>query len=302
MIPWIQVYSNLIKHPKMSALADELKITCKDASINAVTAGMMVSLWLWAAQNATDGDLSKCSARAIAEAAEYKKSATNFVAALKKVGWLDADMKLHDWDEYATLLIACDEQQREKTRKRVQRHRERKKAQGNADCNDRCNVTVTPCNASTTPYHTLPYQVISGGGGDIRACAREASADDLQKIGLLPGEQWGITAQIVSQILELGKKLFATYAPSSTCTALDYKKIFEHVAWWDPAGGTRTFNCTTAELLEYAFETAWKAAKPGNWGYIDGVMGRCNARGIQTAQQAREWDEDRPDLYGVAEA
>lgn len=302
MIPWIQVYSNLIKHPKISALADELKITCKDASINAVTAGMMVSLWLWAAQNATDGDLSKCSARAIAEAAEYKKSPTNFVAALKKVGWLDADMKLHDWDEYATLLIACDEQQREKTRKRVQRHRERKKAQSNADCNGECNVTVTPCNASTIPYHTLPYQVISGGGGDIRARAREASADDLQKIGLRPGEFLGVTVPLVDAVQDLSQKMFASYAPSNTCTALDRRKVFQHIARTDFSTGLLLCDESAAGLLEYAFEAAWKAAKPGNWGYIDGVMGRCNARGIQTAQQAREWDEDRPDLYGAAEA
>ncbi len=167
MIPWIQVYSNLLRHPKIYDLADELKLSSKDTSPNAVAAGMLVSLWLWAAQNATDGDLSKCSPRAVAEAAEYKKSPTAFVAALKKTKWLDADGKLHDWDEYAMLLNDINERQREQTKKRVERHRAKKKRDGNGDvtpdCNvtgnvtkPDCNATDTPCNAPTLPNHTLP--------------------------------------------------------------------------------------------------------------------------------------------------
>lgn len=166
MIPWIQVYSNLIKHPKTTNLADELSLTSKDASPNAVAAGMLVSLWLWAAQNATDGDLGGCSDRAIAEAAEYKKKPADFVAALIKTKWLDKDRKLHDWDEYATLLHDLDERQRQKTRERVQRHRLKKKAAGNTDgapgCNAPGNVTDTASNAPTIPNPTIPNHNISG--------------------------------------------------------------------------------------------------------------------------------------------
>ena len=163
MIPWIQVYSNLIKHPKTYALADELKLTSKDASPNAVAAGMLVSLWLWAAQNATDGDLSKCPPRAIAEAAEYRKNPVTFVAALKKTKWLDNDGRLHDWGEYATLLIELAQQQREKARQRTERCRAKKKTSGNdgvPDCNAPGNVTVMPSNAPTIPNHTIPNNTI----------------------------------------------------------------------------------------------------------------------------------------------
>lgn len=152
MIPWIQVYSNLIRHPKVTKLADKLNLTSKDAGANVIAAGMLVSLWLWAAQNATDGDLSECTDRAIAEAAEYKKKPALFVEALIHAKLLDEDRKLHDWYEYATLLIDCEDQQREKTRKRVEKHRLKKKALQNADC----NVTVTPCNAPTIPNLTKP--------------------------------------------------------------------------------------------------------------------------------------------------
>lgn len=301
MIPWIQVYSNLIKHPKTYALADELKITCKDASPNAVAAGMLISLWLWAAQNATDGDLSQCSIRAIAEASEYKKNPASFVTALKKTRWLDDNMKLHDWGEYAMLLMDIEQQQREKTKERVQRHRAKKKAAGNGkktpECNAGCNVTDTPGNAPTIPNHTIPnLTIISGDDGGVSAGAREANAEELATIGLKLGEYPGVTHQIVEGIRTLGPTLFETYAPHSICTILDFKKIFQYVIRTDFTSGRLVIDSPAAGLLEYAFEMAWRAEKPGNWRYIDGIMGRCSARGILTAQMAREWDEDRPDL------
>lgn len=182
MIPWIQIYSNLIHHPKTTNLADELGIRSADANPNAVAAGMLVSLWLWAAQNATDGDLSVCSDRAIAEAAEYKKKPSAFVSALIKTKWLDGDRKLHKWEEYASLLQDMNDRQKANTAERVRRLRERRKQEkavtetpnndndatqnqslpdeeSNA-CNGYSNVTVTQCNAPTLPNLTLPNNTI----------------------------------------------------------------------------------------------------------------------------------------------
>lgn len=182
MIPWIQVYSNLIHHPKTTALADELGIRSADANPNAVAAGMLVSLWLWAAQNATDGDLSRCSDRAIAEAAEYKKKPSAFVSALLQTRWLDGSKKLHDWEQYASLLQDMNDRQKANTAARVRRLRERRKQESavtvapdveedvtqpeepfgedcNA-CNDYSNVTVTLGNASTLPNNTLPNNTL----------------------------------------------------------------------------------------------------------------------------------------------
>lgn len=155
------MYSNLIRHPKVTNLADKLGLSSKDVGPNVIAAGMLVSLWLWAAQNATDGDLSECSDRAIAEAAEFKRKPSIFVEALMHAKLLDEDRKLHDWGEYATLLIDYEERQREQTRKRVAKHRARnnpaKETPCNSECNPDCNVTVTQCNAPTIPNHTLPY-------------------------------------------------------------------------------------------------------------------------------------------------
>lgn len=164
MIPWIQVYSNLTKHPKIYALADELNLTSKDASPNAVAAGLIISLWLWAAQNAPSGDLNRCTDRAIAEAAEYKKKPDVFVTALQKVKLLDEDKKLHDWDEHASMLMSSIEQTKENNAKRQQRYRDRKKRVTNNESNAEVtvtrnaprNATNNESNAPTKPNQTLP--------------------------------------------------------------------------------------------------------------------------------------------------
>jgi hypothetical protein len=166
MIPWIQVYSNLITHPKTFRLADALKLTSKDTTPNVVAAGLLVSLWTWAIQNAYSGDLSACSDRAISEAARYKKNPGAFVKALTDAGWLDPDRKLHDWDEYAHLLMEKEDSRKAKTRERVKRYRDKDKKpsspQSSVPSNAPCNVTVTPCNAPTIPNHTLPDQLYEG--------------------------------------------------------------------------------------------------------------------------------------------
>ena len=77
------------------------------------------------------------------------------VDALKKAGWLDGDMKLHDWEEYAVLLIDQEDNRKAKTRERVKRYRDAKKAECSVTCNAMCNITDTPCNAPTIPYHTI---------------------------------------------------------------------------------------------------------------------------------------------------
>lgn len=249
---------------------------------------MLVSLWLWAAQNATDGDLSGCSDRGIAEAAEYRRKPETFVAALMETGWLNADRKLHDWDEYATLLMDCEERQREQTRSRVQKHRERKKAQKSGTCNAGGNVTDTPCNAPTVPNRTLPNITLpntSGDGGDNRA--REASRSELELIGLKPGEFPCVTAEKVEYIIRLTRRLFDKYRPDVLPQRLDCRMVFTLAVAPESEG-----------LLDYAFEKATLARKTGDWRYIGGIMRRMSHRGITTAEEAREWDDDRPDLEG----
>ena len=45
---------------------------------------------------------------------------------LRAAGWLDEDMKLHDWEEYAVLLMDTEDKKREQTKERVRKYREKK--------------------------------------------------------------------------------------------------------------------------------------------------------------------------------
>lgn len=89
-------------------------------------AGHLIFLWLWAIDNAPDGDLSGLSAGDIAEISGWSgKKAEVFMDALIEAGFLDPDMKIHDWYEYAGKLIDQRQIQREQSRIRQQRHREK---------------------------------------------------------------------------------------------------------------------------------------------------------------------------------
>lgn len=117
---WIKVYQTLPQNKKVMRLKNILKIKAAHA------AGHLIFLWLWAIDNAPDGDLSGLSAGDIAEISGWSgKKAEVFMDALIEAGFLDPDMKIHDWYEYAGKLIDQRQIQREQSRIRQQRHREK---------------------------------------------------------------------------------------------------------------------------------------------------------------------------------
>lgn len=126
MLPWIQVYSNLADHPKIYALVDRMKLRRNSEAV-----GIVVSLWLWAAKNAPDGDLSGFPKRAIADAVGYSSSyAGRLCQLLVETRWLDekegGGYLLHDWEEYAALLIDITERKKHQAKVRMRRLRAQK--------------------------------------------------------------------------------------------------------------------------------------------------------------------------------
>lgn len=152
MLPWIQVYSNLADHPKIYALVDRMKLRRNSEAV-----GIVVSLWLWAAKNAPDGDLSGFPERAIADAVGYSSSyAGKLCQLLVETRWLDETENgyaLHDWVEYAPAIIDMYEKDKNRTRERVRKFRERRRSitpnetVSKQTCNVTCNVTSDKCNA-----------------------------------------------------------------------------------------------------------------------------------------------------------
>lgn len=296
MIPWIQVYSNLPQHPKTARLADELGLSSAALNPNVLAVGLLVSLWTWAIQNAYDGDLSGCSARSIAEACLWKKKPETLVKALLKTGFLDQDMKLHDWDEYACLLMEQEENRRAKTRERVKRYRDKKSGVTDVDCNVTrnapCNVTDTPCNASTRPDHTRHNIYISGGGGDTRARAREEVTQFCQSRDLEPSAYFGMTEEIRAEVKEFTAATFERFA-SRRPTELDEARVFQAIYANAPDGTEWRVEMdeNRRDLLLYACEAASNTGRPGDWKYINGVLERLYSRGIHTLEQAEDYDE-----------
>lgn len=123
---------------------------------------------------------------------------------------------------------------------------------------------------------------LSGGGDSARASEQERA-----EIGLKGDEFPDVTSDRVAQVIADTGKLFRKWRGGKAPSAADYRKIFL---------------CSVYEghcdLVDYAFEQADMAGKVNDWRYICGIIHVLRSRNIQTLEQARRWDEERPDQTG----
>lgn len=111
---WLPVHTDLPRNIKLKRFSKLLNIK------QAHAVGHLVMLWLWTLEVAPKGDLSGFRDTEIAEAAGWTgRDKRMFVAALLEAGFLDQDMRIHDWDDYAGDLLM----RREKDRLRKQKQR-----------------------------------------------------------------------------------------------------------------------------------------------------------------------------------
>ena len=74
-------------------------------------------LWLWAIDNAPDGDLSDFTPEEIAECAGWTgEGAESFTDALRAAGFLGGDMALNDWYDIVGRLMEHRAAQKESRR------------------------------------------------------------------------------------------------------------------------------------------------------------------------------------------
>lgn len=144
---WIASRTNLGGHKKLYALCKELKIDAPTA------VGHLHYLWWWTILNRSEeGDLIGLFPKDIAQAAKYEKEPKRFLEALKKCGWIDRDMKIHDWQSHAGPLL---------------KSRERKKRWNNAHGTEKErswneNGTFQESLNSTVPYSTVQKELKTG--------------------------------------------------------------------------------------------------------------------------------------------
>lgn len=80
--------------------------------------GHLCLLWLWALDNAPDGDLARFTPEEIAEVCQYTgRPQEKLLQTLITVGFVDEDLRLHDWNEYAGRLNEVRELQRKRREK-----------------------------------------------------------------------------------------------------------------------------------------------------------------------------------------
>ena len=158
---WLEIHQALPTHKKLLAASDSLGVR------PAPLLGHLVCFWLWALDNAPDGDLSGLNETMISRAAQWTKSSKRFVDVLVAVRFLDSvdgSYLIHDWEDYAGKLI----DQRNRNKRRQQTYRERlRNATPNGDIpvtsplpsglhNEDVTVTSQPRNGATVPDHTVP--------------------------------------------------------------------------------------------------------------------------------------------------
>jgi len=130
-VAWIELHQTLPANKKTMRLKKLLRIKTPQA------VGHLCILWLWALDNAPNGDLSGFSADEIAEVSQWTgKNPDDFLSALTESGFVDGDLHLHDWYSYAGKLVDKRERNTERMRPARAEH-----VQG-------------------LPYLTVPYHIL----------------------------------------------------------------------------------------------------------------------------------------------
>lgn len=290
MIPWIQVYSNIVSHPKTARLAEALQISCASVSPSVVAVGILVSIWTWAVQNAYDGDLSDVPPSVIADACRWKKKPQQLWDALVASGYLDSDGKLHDWDEYALLIMDAEDNRKEKTRDRVKRYRERK-------CNVTVtlqerngNVTETQCNAPTIPYHTIQENDDDHDDNILSlSCAREggekAPKSDAEGVESVDNSVKAQCAELDAAVRRAIKAHWGREADER-----DLKHGRNELVYFD--ANTEKMRVYDDAMVDYVFSVSERAGeKAQNWRFVLGVLRKLRERGITDVMDALDYNE-----------
>ncbi len=115
-MPYVQSWTNLRGHPKLSRLRTLLGQHGYGAWPDdggrptvALTVGWLHLLWHWTLEYAPTGDLTTYTTQELADAAEWPGDPDAWVAALTKAGFLDDGpddkRQVHDWRQYAGELL-----------------------------------------------------------------------------------------------------------------------------------------------------------------------------------------------------
>jgi hypothetical protein len=258
---WIEAHQGLANHKKTIRLRKLLNIKKTEAI------GTLLLLWWWAMDNAPDGDISELDAGDIAEIIEYKgKNPQTALDALIESGFVDSNMRIHDWDEYIGKLI--EKRKNDAERKRTVRSNSSKKSGTSNGCpadvqrTSNGHPTERPMDVAgnrTVPYRTVPNRTIS-----TTPLSTDTHAD-------APSEE----AETVAGVEDTDLRACSDFYTKTTGKLLP------------PALTAEIQQCLQAgaevELITHAIGIS--LGKNNAAAYFRGVMQNKLARGIKTYQQ-----------------
>jgi hypothetical protein len=193
-VPWLESHQELRDHPKTARLRRRLGVNLPQAI------GHLHLLWWWALDYADDGDLSAFDPDVIADAGGWEGEAGLFVRALTAAGFLDEDLRIHDWDDYAGRLVDRRAANAQRMREAREARRRRLLTVGPDDVSTeqagrvvhtddtiagRGGLPDTTGPNNTQPDRTGHSQTLSASGKGT-APRRAISADVLEELSLLP--------------------------------------------------------------------------------------------------------------------
>lgn len=273
---WIELHQNLTNHRKLLRLKALLNLKTPQA------VGHLCLIWLWAVDNAPDGDISSVSAKELAQVAEFNiRKAEEFREALVAAGFLEREgesLLIHDWSTYFGRLYDT----RQKNAERQRRYRNAKSRAHNADVTGLPNQTQPN---QTEPNQTKPNNLSADDGVSARG-GGERLEDYLLGRWLSPEDFIGAEKKDIDEAAELCAELFSKFTLRSP-TDYDRAKLFSLL--WTREG----LREEQTKLVCYAFEQAAAVGKGGNWQYIEGVLTRLAGRGIRTLNEAEMFDLER---------
>ena len=157
---WIESHQELKDHPKTEHLAVLLGVP------KVQVIGHLHCLWWWAVDYARDGYINRYPAAVVARGALWDGDPDKFISALMEARWVDADGKLHDWEEYAGRLI----EQRERAKERYRRWKAKRDVRAKSEQKTRsqrvANAQLRGKNEVTIPNQPNQPNRISPPPGD----------------------------------------------------------------------------------------------------------------------------------------
>lgn len=152
-VAWIELHQTLPQSGKLIRLKRELRIRTPQAI------GHLCLLWLWALDNAQDGDLTRFTAKEIAEVCQYTgRPQEKLLQVLITTGFVDEDLHLHNWYEHVGRLTDARALQRIQARDRQRKRREKLRLAKAADALLECDSHAPTVQYTTEQYTTVPYR------------------------------------------------------------------------------------------------------------------------------------------------